>query len=782
MARRKKRSKYGRVIRILDGALSRPDVLESPSSASILVQESGKAAPKVPLGAPKAPILITKTRDLSAAECRKRRLVSASVNINLEARKAFAELEMPFQWVCICPPPWAVDRGEVEDTHEDSDKENEHPESRSLPRSTEDNTICDSGKTCICTKPANANPKHPWIITRAGYLKWTASLNMVPLRCPEVFGMDISSDHEAYGMLEIIKNLIADYRKAMNLQDKWMVCEALIMFLLGPGLQFSKSVCSPQPVTRISDGDRAEEAARLICSMLLDLLAHIEFYFRSERFLNLGLILSLYIRFSEEMRQCDLLTLYPWEDTRRRSDTPESIRSCSDTQEYTRPCSDPPEHFFSFDDYIRGYARKFNITLRKLDGLEPLQPCSGNDVGADKTVLGNFDCAPRDRARWSALYPYNNQDPKTGGDEFDFTTWSSADRARHSLDGEDPLNAEEIDALKSGKTMQTSSSGHAPGHVVMLIQRRFNRFGGVVEKHDVMVATSCRVSTPFRAGEDDHFSRSVGLLNDSKCLLPSILGDVEIVGSITDDVQASYLLGIGNVIRTGECAYSVVRVYLKVSVQYSRDIKIPAHRDPVFVYLDDSAISIIQRHDHQMLPFGCQRCVWDGSNSPNAYQIENVTIGKIKESTRPSPPSELEDSKRRLWKEPRPSKNVDLLPSLSQDSRPLLRDVAIDVRGVNHIDVTGTQALHDLKVELQYHAGKLTRFVFVGMTPDVKDTLERTGWALVNGGIETRSNNTNQGSVGLKGFEGYERVRDGGDVVFKFIHSTLYEASMAGPQ
>lgn len=163
---------------------------------------------------------------------------------------------------------------------------------------------------------------------------------------------------------------------------------------------------------------------------------------------------------------------------------------------------------------------------------------------------------------------------------------------------------------------------------------------------------------------------------------------------------------------------------------------------------------------------------------PNAYQIKNVIIEKIRSTTRASPRDEQQASTQRLWNQPRPSKDVKILPHHSEDSRPLLREVIVDIRGVNYIDVTGTQALHDLKAELRSHAGQRIRFVFVGMTPNVKTTLKRTGWSLVRGESEIRVGDENVGPVRMKSTEGSEGIRDGGDVVFDFIHSALYETSV----
>lgn len=39
-------------------------------------------------------------------------------------------------------------------------------------------------------------------------------------------------------MLEIVENSIVRYVKTEWFLEQWAVCEALIMFLLGPGMQF----------------------------------------------------------------------------------------------------------------------------------------------------------------------------------------------------------------------------------------------------------------------------------------------------------------------------------------------------------------------------------------------------------------------------------------------------------------------------------------------------------------------------------------------------------------
>ncbi|KAL1853217.1 hypothetical protein Daus18300_011865 [Diaporthe australafricana] len=137
---------------------------------------------------------------------------------------------------------------------------------------------------------------------------------------------------------------------------------------------------------------------------------------------NLGLIMVLFIRFAEEMRQCGLL----------RDETRKPVKLWSRDR----------ARLFDFDIYIRGYARFAGIRFDKLDGLEVLPYVPKIDDEVRKDIFRVI--RPDDHVCANSYIR----------DRFDLTTWSIIERERFSPRGEDPLKKEDFEALLSGKTMQ----------------------------------------------------------------------------------------------------------------------------------------------------------------------------------------------------------------------------------------------------------------------------------------------------------------------------------------
>lgn len=103
-----------------------------------------------------------------------------------------------FVWFFLCAP-WAADRGEDDDDDDDNNDDDDDDDNVNghihnglglLP-----GTICDK-KSGLPTRPAVDSPSFPWRISRGGYMEWLVCLNMVPLRCPEVFELDFSSQRK----------------------------------------------------------------------------------------------------------------------------------------------------------------------------------------------------------------------------------------------------------------------------------------------------------------------------------------------------------------------------------------------------------------------------------------------------------------------------------------------------------------------------------------------------------------------------------------------------------
>lgn len=181
--------------------------------------------------------------------------VSASRNADADFKLAIRDPARANAFMCICKPPFVdgdddsdEDEGDDEEDDEDGSDEEGSDEVNSddeingedTPKKSRTPTKpkCDGGKTCLCNKPASEHPEHEWVVTYGGYRKWAAQLSMAAVRCPDTFDMYTYNDHEAYGILEVMQNLMLDWDEATTWQEQWFVCEGLALFVLGQGQQF----------------------------------------------------------------------------------------------------------------------------------------------------------------------------------------------------------------------------------------------------------------------------------------------------------------------------------------------------------------------------------------------------------------------------------------------------------------------------------------------------------------------------------------------------------------
>lgn len=129
------------------------------------------------------------------------------------------------------------------------------------------------------------------------------------------------------------------------------------------------------------------------------------------------------------------------------------IKVANDVREYGVLGGD--EKFERFDDYVLAYAKKFGVTLRGPKNLDKLTAeCEGTvklpvataakpDVWSVYTAVNNYRkqnggmSGPRSPA-------------KIGGDHYDVTSMSSAERKQAAFDKKEPLPKEILQALKNG--------------------------------------------------------------------------------------------------------------------------------------------------------------------------------------------------------------------------------------------------------------------------------------------------------------------------------------------
>jgi hypothetical protein len=144
-----------------------------------------------------------------------------------------------YRFVCLCQPPFYNGGNEDE-----KDDENEDAETANPPKKAEEQAKCDGGDTCLCNKPASEHPDHIWKLSYAGLRKFHTQTVHVALRDPDNFDMYTFIRHSAYGVLEVLQNLILDFEEAYdNCHEQWAVCEALAFFLnAGPAWDVTRYV------------------------------------------------------------------------------------------------------------------------------------------------------------------------------------------------------------------------------------------------------------------------------------------------------------------------------------------------------------------------------------------------------------------------------------------------------------------------------------------------------------------------------------------------------------
>lgn len=164
--------------------------------------------------------------------------ISGSANLDAQYKHATQVTDDASQFVCMCMSSLS--------TQSSSGGEGGHPTGA---QATEDSKQvlqggCDGGISCICFKPVAQHPGHTWTISKAGLLKLRNLEQQISLRDPKLFGLRTFESHKAWGVFEVVQNLILDFEEAIddaNLLRQWAICEALAYFLP------AHTECLPRP-------------------------------------------------------------------------------------------------------------------------------------------------------------------------------------------------------------------------------------------------------------------------------------------------------------------------------------------------------------------------------------------------------------------------------------------------------------------------------------------------------------------------------------------------------
>ncbi|KAI8258455.1 hypothetical protein K4K58_003281 [Colletotrichum sp. SAR11_239] len=350
--------------------------------------------------------------------------VSNTRNSDRDYKEKMADAKKAFEFICRCP--WGTKRNlggeeEEEDEWEDEDEDDEDEDEK---ESDGPKPKCDLGKTCLCEKPAADHPDAPYIIMRAGYYKLMNQQPNVQVRDPDFFGMHTYNDHRAYGIIEIIQNLVLDFDEASaNWKEQWVICEALSPFIW---------YLSGDDFAMCDDGDFASLTAKLIGTLFLSMLARLErmdLLKPDSEVRDLGMVMAGFIKCAQAFRGYSLLEDH--DETRKSK---------------ARPFVYVPSHF---DGYVAAYAAKYNIKFGGVKGLKSLLDDVDEDVDLPTEKDGEDPWGFK-----AALKEYKaERGGKIGGDSLDITGWSSAERKQHAFRKKDPLPKDILDGLKAGEVI-----------------------------------------------------------------------------------------------------------------------------------------------------------------------------------------------------------------------------------------------------------------------------------------------------------------------------------------
>ncbi|EGX50935.1 hypothetical protein AOL_s00054g671 [Orbilia oligospora ATCC 24927] len=331
--------------------------------------------------------------------------------------------------------PFSGEDDEDEDEEDEEDEDEDEDEDEGNGNSNPSRRRCDGGRTCICNKPVEEHPDHPWKITFAAKRKFFNQRSHCSLRDPDCFGMHTYNDHAGFGVLEAIENLILDFEEAKdNVDEKWVICETLGYFI---------HTDHTATMFGINDGERVRELCLMLVRLFMTTLALLErdnLLGPDSRIKNLGTIMALWMFAKTVFNDQGCVEAH-------NEEPEESLGPKKDKKKWMNS---------SFDSLIFVYAKKYNITLsgpRIIDSLieDCEQDMATEDVDLPLPESNNLPKSdPFNFVSGLKKYKSDCSPRKIGGDKLDITTFKSTERKGAAFDGRDPLGRSEITSLKEG--------------------------------------------------------------------------------------------------------------------------------------------------------------------------------------------------------------------------------------------------------------------------------------------------------------------------------------------
>ncbi|KAI4723830.1 hypothetical protein E4T49_08445 [Aureobasidium sp. EXF-10728] len=289
-------------------------------------------------------------------------------------------------------------------------------------------------RKCACFDKSRTDG---WSMMRKAFArKMDAETIEIPHRDPDAFGMYVYNDFAGYGYQEVVENNMAEFNKILNSKDGkteelWTIMESMVWWI----------VEEPHaPWHMIDDGERSWLTYSLLGFMFLTALNRIDQEGElkpDSKYKDLSLVISLWARAADDLG----------EDVEDPLDDSKGKGGDSDLGEYAG-------FNLLWFRYLLALAKEASIPIKGVSDVD-------DKVDAwNSQIEGKVTLPPKkaDRFGWKTKFQKYTKTygkgGKIGGQAFQITKWSRAERKKHAFDKKDPLSDDQIKALENGMVLQ----------------------------------------------------------------------------------------------------------------------------------------------------------------------------------------------------------------------------------------------------------------------------------------------------------------------------------------
>ncbi|KAM5364990.1 hypothetical protein ACJZ2D_011250 [Fusarium nematophilum] len=301
-------------------------------------------------------------------------------------------------WDFVCRVKPSGDGGDDED-EEDEEEEEEEEEGEGQGEKDADKVDADKGRS-LHGKLASLHPDYPWIFTMRGLDRSQWWAQEVLKRDQDDFSMHIYNDFTSYGVLEVVENIFQQFsdvkKPKASYHDIWPEVEGLALALRTNLIDFG--MCD--------DSERCQRVTEMMGYLALsaiDTLKKQNVFGPNSDVRNIGLVLSMMIRWAWEQ-----MTDYDYDEEKCSW-----IYKLIDLAEGANINLAVPADFAGELLLIKAARANKAKGMTKWDSV--------NWTNKVKAYVGRHGGMAGPRSK-----------PKMGGDRFDITKMSTAERKKHS--------------------------------------------------------------------------------------------------------------------------------------------------------------------------------------------------------------------------------------------------------------------------------------------------------------------------------------------------------------